>query len=73
MKLVYRGKTKDVYEDGQDTLRLIFTDRVTKNDAGEIDPGGNNLAEETVPGQGEACLLMTSAIFSEINAYPRIF
>ena len=67
MKLVYRGKTKDVYEDGQNTLRLIFTDRVTKNDAGEIDPGGNIVAEETAPGQGEACLLMTSAIFDEIN------
>ena len=68
MKLVYRGKTKDVYELDQDSLRLVFTDRVTKNDAGEIDPGGNNLAEETVPGQGEACLLMTSAIFEEIAA-----
>ena len=68
MKLVYRGKTKDVYELGQDTLHLVFTDRVTKNDAGEIDPGGNTLAEETVSGQGEACLVMTSAIFNEINA-----
>ena len=67
MKLVYRGKTKDVYEDSAGVLRLVFTDRVTKNDAGEIDPGGNRLAEETVPGQGEACLLMTSAIFNEIN------
>lgn len=67
MQLVYRGKTKDVYEKNQDSLHLVFTDRVTKNDAGEIDPGGNNLAEETVPGQGEACLLMTSAIFSEIK------
>lgn len=67
MKLVYRGKTKDVYELDKDTARLVFTDRVTKNDAGEIDPGGNNLAEETVPGQAEACLLMTAAIFNEIN------
>ena len=67
MNLVYRGKTKDVYEDGPSTLRLVFTDRVTKNDAGEIDPGGNNLAEEAAPGQGEACLLMSSAIFSELN------
>jgi len=67
MQLVYRGKTKDVYEKEPGSLHLVFTDRVTKNDAGEIDPGGNNLAEETVPGQGEACLLMTSAIFSEIN------
>jgi len=67
MNLVYRGKTKDVYEDGPGSLRLVFTDRVTKNDAGEIDPGGNIIAEETAPGQGEACLLMTSAIFEEIN------
>lgn len=68
MKLLYRGKTKDVYERDASTVRLIFTDRVTKNDAGEIDPGGNNLAEETVPGQGEACLVMTTAIFDEIQA-----
>ncbi|SBV93829.1 Phosphoribosylaminoimidazole-succinocarboxamide synthase [uncultured delta proteobacterium] len=67
MQLVYRGKTKDVYEKGPGVFHLVFTDRVTKNDAGEIDPGGNNLAEETIPGQGEACLLMTSAIFKEIN------
>lgn len=67
MKLLYRGKTKDVYERDANTVRLVFTDRVTKNDAGEIDPGGNNLAEETVPGQGEACLIMSSAIFDEIN------
>lgn len=68
MKLVYRGKTKDIYELDANSLRMVFTDRVTKNDAGEIDPGGNKLAEETVPGQGEACLLMSSAIFSEIAA-----
>ena len=67
MELVYRGKTKDVYAKTPGSLHLVFTDRVTKNDAGEIDPGGNNLAEETIPGQGEACLLMTSAIFNEIN------
>lgn len=67
MKLLYRGKTKDVYERDAHSLHLVFTDRVTKNDAGEIDPGGNNLAEETVPGQAEACLLMSSAIFNEIT------
>lgn len=68
MKLLYRGKTKDIFERDANSLRMIFTDRVTKNDAGEIDPGGNKLAEETMPGQGEACLLMSSAIFSEIAA-----
>ena len=68
MKLICRGKTKDIYELDAGTLRMIFTDRVTKNDAGEIDPGGNRRAEETVPGQGEACLLMSTAIFGEIAA-----
>ncbi len=67
MNLVYRGKTKDIYELGPDSLRMIFTDRVTKNEAGEIDPGGNIVAENTEPGQGEACLLMSTAIFKEIN------
>ena len=67
MKLLFQGKTKDIYERDASSLRLVFTDRVTKNDAGEIDPGGNNLAEETVPGQGEACLIMTTAIFNEIS------
>lgn len=68
MNLLYRGKTKDVFERDANSLHLVFTDRVTKNDAGEIDPGGNNLADETVPGQAEACLLMSSAIFNEISA-----
>lgn len=68
MKLLYRGKTKDVYERDANSLHLVFTDRVTKNDAGEIDPGGNKLAEETIPGQAEACLVMSSAIFNEISA-----
>ena len=68
MKLIYQGKTKDIYELDPNILRMMFTDRVTKNDAGEIDPGGNTLAEETVPGQGESCLFMSAAIFSEIAA-----
>lgn len=62
MQLLYRGKTKDVYEAGPETLLLQFTDRVTKNDAGEIDPGGNTVAEDTAPGQGGACLAVTSVL-----------
>jgi phosphoribosylaminoimidazole-succinocarboxamide synthase len=67
MHLVYRGKTKDVYEKEPGILHLLFSDRVTQNDAGEIDPGGNTLAEKTVPGQAEACLIMSSAIFDELH------
>ena len=69
MQLLYRGKTKDVYEDGAQTLRLVFTDRVTQNDAGEIDPGGNFVADLTEPGQGAACLAMASFIFSELHTH----
>ena len=68
MKLMYRGKTKDVYEINDNTMRLVFTDRVTKNETGEIDPGGNTVAEESVPGQGAACLLISASIFKEISS-----
>ena len=67
MQLLYRGKTKDVYEAGPETLLLQFTDRVTKNDAGEIDPGGNTVAEDTAPGQGGACLAVTSVLFETLQ------
>ncbi len=63
MSLLHRGKTKDVYSHGDHTIELKFTDRVTLNDAGEIDPGGNNVSEALLEGQGFACLSMTTAIF----------
>lgn len=63
MSLLHRGKTKDVYSHGDYTIELKFTDRVTLNDAGEIDPGGNNISESLLEGQGFACLTMTTTIF----------
>lgn len=63
MSLLHRGKTKDVYSHGDHTIELKFTDRVTLNDAGEVDPGGNNVSESLLEGQGFACLSMTTAIF----------
>ena len=63
MTLLQKGKTKDVYAHGEHTLELKFTDRVTMNDQGQIDPGGNNVADVTATGQGRACLNMTSAVF----------
>ncbi len=65
-KLLYRGKTKDVYEDGPETARLVFTDRVTENLQGEVDPGGNQVSEKLLPGTGLACLTMTAAAFAEL-------
>ena len=63
MTLLYTGKTKDVYSHGPNTYEIKFTDRVTLNDAGEIDPGGNNTSNLLLEGQGFACLSMTAAIF----------
>lgn len=67
MNLVYKGKTKDIYEDSKYSLRMVFTDRVTQNLAGEIDPGGNAVADIQVPGTGLACLSMTTTIFEELK------
>ncbi|MDL2314046.1 phosphoribosylaminoimidazolesuccinocarboxamide synthase [Desulfovibrio sp. OttesenSCG-928-C14] len=67
MNLLYRGKTKDVYEDGPNTVKMLFTDRVTQNLQGEIDPGGNAVADVQLPGNGLACLRMTSTIFQELK------
>lgn len=66
MTLLHQGKTKDVYSHGEHTLRLLFTDRVTKNQQGQIDPGGNTVADVTEPGQGHACLSMTATVFSAL-------
>ncbi len=67
MSLLHRGKTKDVYSHGDHTIELKFTDRVTLNDAGEIDPGGNNVSESLLDGQGFACLSMTTSIFEYLS------
>ncbi len=68
MSLLNRGKTKDVYSHGEHTLRLEFTDRVTMNAAGQIDPGGNDRSDALAPGQGLACLSMTSVIFEALTS-----
>ena len=63
---IKKGKTKDIIvEDHQ--IKFIFTDRVTENEQGEIDPGGNILSKQTVNEQGKACLLMSAALFSELS------
>ena len=66
MALLHKGKTKDVYSHGDATIELRFTDRVTLNQQGQVDPGGNDVADFTAPGQGLACLSMTSAIFRHL-------
>lgn len=68
MKILYKGKTKDVYELDSGDLRLVFSDRVTGDAKGNIDPGGNQVAKVEVKGQGRACLEMSAYIFEKITA-----
>ena len=66
LKLLRKGKTKDVYELSDNLLKLVFTDRVTINEAGQVDPGGNEVSDQQLPGTGRACLKMTSLIFKQL-------
>ncbi|MDD3315512.1 MAG: phosphoribosylaminoimidazolesuccinocarboxamide synthase [Syntrophaceticus sp.] len=65
MKLVYKGKTKDVYalDDGNYLLR--FKDDVTGED-GVFDPGANTVGL-TMEGAGRAGLRLTKLFFEVLN------
>lgn len=65
MKLIYKGKTKDVYElDGGDYL-LKFKDDVT-GENGVFDPGANTVGL-TIEGSGKAGLRLTQFFFEKLN------
>lgn len=66
MKLVYQGKTKDVYEAEDGSYTLIFKDDVTGTD-GVFDPGANSVGL-TIAGIGKSGLRLTSYFFEKINA-----
>lgn len=66
MKLVYRGKTKDVYDKGDGNYLLKFKDDVTGTD-GVFDPGANTVGL-TIAGVGKSCLKLTKHFFEKINA-----
>ncbi|CAD5244150.1 phosphoribosylaminoimidazolesuccinocarboxamide synthase [Thermococcus camini] len=61
MRLIYRGKTKDVYEDGP-YLVFYFKDSLLGED-GREDTGGNEVIGER-PGKGSAVLGQTEFFFS---------
>ncbi|NLK28997.1 MAG: phosphoribosylaminoimidazolesuccinocarboxamide synthase [Clostridiales bacterium] len=65
MKLVYTGKTKDVYllEDGNYLLK--FKDDVTGVD-GKFDPGANSVGL-TIEGIGKSGLKLTKMFFEKLN------
>lgn len=65
MELVYKGKTKDVYDLGDGNYLLKFKDDVTGKD-GVFDPGANTVGL-TVEGMGKSGLKMTKFFFEKIE------
>lgn len=65
MKLVYKGKTKDVFELENGNYLLKFKDDCTGKD-GVFDPGENSIGL-TIEGVGDVNLRMTDHYFNKIN------
>lgn len=65
MKLIYQGKTKDVYKKDDGNVVLKFKDDLTGED-GVFDPGANTVGL-TVEGVGQSGLRMTSYFFEKLN------
>ena len=66
MKLVYEGKTKDVYSLENGNVMLKFKDDCTGKD-GVFDPGENSVGL-TIEGVGDVNLRMSIYFFEKINA-----
>ena len=66
MKLIYKGKTKDVYELENGNVLLKFKDDCTGKD-GVFDPGENSVGL-TIEGVGDVNLRMSIFFFEKINA-----
>ena len=64
-KLIYKGKTKDVYDLGNGLYKLFFKDDMTGVD-GVFDPGANEVGL-TVEGVGEAGLGLSVYYFELLN------
>ena len=65
MKLIYTGKTKDVYSKEDGNFLLKFKDDVTGTD-GVFDPGANTVGL-SIEGAGKAGLRLTELFFKRIN------
>lgn len=65
MKLLYKGKTKDVYELENGNYLLKFKDDVTGVD-GKFDPGANTVGL-TIDGAGKSSLRLTKMFFEKLN------
>jgi len=65
MTLIYKGKTKDVYDNGDGNLLLQFKDDVTGTD-GKFDPGANTVALQ-IEGVSKSCVRLTEFFFKKIE------
>lgn len=66
MELIYKGKTKDVYNKGDGNYLLKFKDDVTGTD-GVFDPGANTVGL-SIEGAGKAGLRLTKFFYEKINS-----
>ena len=66
MKLIYTGKTKEVYELADGNYKLQFKDTATGRD-GVFDPGENAVGL-TIDGLGKESLALTSYFFNLLNS-----
>lgn len=66
MKLLKKGKTKDVYTLDDGNILLKFKDDATVGEDGKLDPGGN-VVGATVKGLGLASLRITKYYFEKIK------
>ena len=64
--MIYKGKTKDVYDNGDGNYLLQFKDDVTGAD-GKFDPGANEVAL-TIEGVGKSCVRLTEFFYNKIEA-----
>jgi len=65
MNMVYKGKTKDVYDNGDGNYLLQYKDDVCGTD-GKFDPGANTVAL-TIDGVSNTCVKLTDFFFRKIE------
>jgi len=65
MKLIYTGKTKDVYETADGEIVFKFKDDVTGTD-GDFDPGADTVGL-SLAGAGKAALKMSTFFFKKLK------
>ena len=63
--MIYKGKTKNVYDNGDGNFLLQFKDDVTGTD-GKFDPGANTVGLK-IAGVSKSCVMLTEFFFRKIE------